>query len=81
MVGKESEHELARSKYLEHSVDQVQVVIAGRVRLEAHVGAARLGRYVYGEVVALGQNGVHRVSARVEEKSVEKRVWKDCVDF
>ena len=80
LVGAQRHYELAGLEDVEDARDQLVVVARGRIGLEAHVGAARLGRYVYGEVVALGQQGVHRVAARIEEEAVEDRVGEDGVD-
>ena len=81
LVGEEGHDVLTGPEDVEDARDQLVVVGERRIGLEAHVGAARLGRYVYGEVVSLGQQRVHRVAARIEQVAVEHRVREDRVDL
>ena len=53
LIRKERDHELAGPEDFEHASNQVRVVTAGRVGLEADVRAALLGRNVNSKVVAL----------------------------
>ena len=61
-VRKKSDHELARSEYVQHSPDQLRIVLVRRVRLEANVGAGRLRGYVNGEVVTLKKCAYYKLS-------------------
>ena len=59
LIGEECEYELARFEYVQDSLDQLRVVRGLSICFKAHIGAARLGCDVYGEVVALWQYSIH----------------------
>jgi len=80
IVSKECDHELARLEDANDASDQLAVVVDRSVGLEADVGAGRLGRDVYGEVVTVGQNGIDRIAARIEQKRVQYGVRKDFIN-